>query len=195
MKIYLIRHGQTTGDVEKRYGGAYDDHLTAEGKRQSEHLAGQLTGKNIEMIFHSPLMRAAETAKILAEQMSCPLQETKSLRERNGYGILTGMTEREAREKYPDQVKLLKNINQTVVQGAETYEQFRQRFLEGINNIIESNTLDVIAIITHGGPIRCLLREQLDRKELRKLGDCGYFLLEKNNQGLRLISMHNASYL
>ena len=147
------------------------------------------------MIFHSPLMRAAETAKILAEQMSCPLQETKSLRERNGYGILTGMTEREAREKYPDQVKLLKNINQTVVQGAETYEQFRQRFLEGINNIIERNTLDVIAIITHGGPIRCLLREQLDRKELRKLGDCGYFLLEKNNQGLRLISMHNASYL
>lgn len=35
MKIYLIRHGQTTGDVEDRYGGAYDDELTDKGKNEA----------------------------------------------------------------------------------------------------------------------------------------------------------------
>lgn len=34
MKIYLVRHGETTGDVEDRYGGWYDDHLTDRGKEQ-----------------------------------------------------------------------------------------------------------------------------------------------------------------
>lgn len=38
MKIYLIRHGQTTGDVEDRYGGAYNDELSAKGKVQTHEL-------------------------------------------------------------------------------------------------------------------------------------------------------------
>lgn len=35
MKIYLIRHGESTSDVENRYGGTYNDHLTQKGKAQS----------------------------------------------------------------------------------------------------------------------------------------------------------------
>ena len=31
MKIYLIRHGETTSDIEDRFGGDYDDHLTSHG--------------------------------------------------------------------------------------------------------------------------------------------------------------------
>ena len=37
MKIYLIRHGETTGDIEDRYGGDYDDHLSKNGKQQVEN--------------------------------------------------------------------------------------------------------------------------------------------------------------
>ena len=41
VKIYLIRHGETTGDVEDRYGGAYDDHLSEKEKAQARELAGK----------------------------------------------------------------------------------------------------------------------------------------------------------
>jgi len=49
MRIYLIRHGQTTGDLGDRYGGDYEDHLTEEGKKQSQKLANKLKNKNIEI--------------------------------------------------------------------------------------------------------------------------------------------------
>ena len=51
MKIFLIRHGETTSDVEDRYGGDYDDHLTEKGEQQSEELAEILKDKNIQVIF------------------------------------------------------------------------------------------------------------------------------------------------
>lgn len=38
MNIYLIRHGQTTGDIENRYGGSYDDELSSEGEIQAHKL-------------------------------------------------------------------------------------------------------------------------------------------------------------
>ena len=49
MKIYLIRHGQTTGDLEDRYGGDYDDHLTEEGEQQAKRLAEKLASSGIEI--------------------------------------------------------------------------------------------------------------------------------------------------
>jgi len=63
MKIYLIRHGETTGDIDDRFGGDYDDHLTQRGKSQAQELAEKLKGKRIEIIFVSPRIRAKETAE------------------------------------------------------------------------------------------------------------------------------------
>lgn len=67
MKIYLIRHGESTGDIEKRYGGSYDDHLTEKGRQQIQETTEKLLGKNIEFIFSSTLVRAKEAAKIIQE--------------------------------------------------------------------------------------------------------------------------------
>lgn len=194
MRVYLIRHGQTTGDVENRYGGDYDDHLTEEGRSQSQALADRLAGAEIGIIFHSPLSRAVETAEILVRQLQCSLQKTEALRERNTYGILSGMTQDEARANYPEQVRLLQQVNKTVVEGAESYETFRARLLPGFENIVAHNTHDVIGMVTHGGPIRCLLREHFSQKELKKLGDCAYILLEISGHKRQILMMHHASY-
>lgn len=48
MIIYLARHGQTTGDIENRYGGDYEDYLTNFGKEQSLALAEQLALKHAQ---------------------------------------------------------------------------------------------------------------------------------------------------
>ncbi len=63
MHIIVIRHGQTTGDVEDRYGGAYDDALSPEGEAQVRQLAEELAGKGMQQIYTSPLQRAEQTAQ------------------------------------------------------------------------------------------------------------------------------------
>ena len=87
MKIYLVRHGETTADVEDRYGGDYDDHLTEKGTKQAKDLAKVLSGKGIELIYHSPKIRAVETAQIVAAELKVPLFVMENFRERNNFGV------------------------------------------------------------------------------------------------------------
>jgi broad specificity phosphatase PhoE len=89
MKIYLIRHGETTGDLEDRYGGAYDDHLTEAGELQAIELGRKLKDKHISCIYHSPKIRAVETANILAQIIAVETILIQNLQERNAYGVFT----------------------------------------------------------------------------------------------------------
>ena len=61
MRVFLLRHGQTTGDIEDRFGGTYEDHLTQAGKKQAEELGKKLKGEGIEKVFVSPRIRAIDT--------------------------------------------------------------------------------------------------------------------------------------
>ena len=169
MRIYLIRHGQTTGDVEDRYGGDYEDNLTKEGIRQAEELANQLADRKIEIIFSSPRIRAQETADILSRKFVAKKLILEDIRERNHYGILTGMTKDEAGEKYPDQVKLLKNTKNTIL-GGEDYIIFGNRVKKTFEAILNSD-YQTVTIVSHGGPIRFIFREILRVGEI-KIGDC-----------------------
>ena len=54
----MIRHGESIGDVEERYGGDYDDHLTEKGRQQAKELAEKLGEKGIQLIYSSPRIRA-----------------------------------------------------------------------------------------------------------------------------------------
>jgi len=185
MNIYLIRHGQTTGDIEDRYGGDYDDHLTEEGHKQSEQLAEKLINSNIEIIFCSPKIRAQETAKYLSEKLICEAEIINDLRERNHYGILTGVIKSQAGETHPHLVTLI-NDRTSTIEGAETYESLKERVIKVFKEIIRSDH-ETIAILTHGGVIRAIFREILDEGEIN-IDDCAYALIQKNEDKLQLIS-------
>jgi broad specificity phosphatase PhoE len=186
MKIYLIRHGQTTGDLEDRYGGDYEDHLTEEGKEQSLRLAQKLKHSNIEIIFCSPKIRAQETAGIVSKEIGCNVEVVHNIRERNMYGILTGMVKSKAREKYPEYVGALKNHRHTVPES-EGYEHFGERITKALDAITKQ-PYQTIAILSHGGPISFIFREILKLGDVR-IEDCGFVELEKNGEQLSVIKM------
>jgi len=192
MKIYLIRHGETTGDVEERYGGNYDDHLTEKGIAQSERLAKKLSKSGIQIIFSSPLFRAKETAQILKKCLKCDLRIVEDIRERNKYGIMTGMKKSEAKQKYPEQVELLEDFRKTA-KGAETYSHLKKRVTKAFRKIAGSK-YDVIAVFTHAGPIRCIFREIFKLEELKHIGDCAVFELEKEGGTFSLLNADNAVF-
>jgi broad specificity phosphatase PhoE len=175
MKIYLIRHGQTTGDLEDRYGGDYDDHLTEEGKKQAEELAVELALRGIEIIFCSSLVRAQETAQIVNNKLSVTVETIPELKERNQYGILTGMIKAEAKEKHPEVAQEVKDYKNTI-EGAENYEDFKGR-VKGAFERVKGSGKEVVAVITHGGQIRTIFREILNFGEI-DVTDCAFAVLE-----------------
>jgi len=186
MKIYLCRHGQTTGDIEDRFGGNYDDHLTAEGQQQAQTLAEKLATKGIQIMYVSPLLRAKETAEVVQNNCNCVVEFMEDFRERNSYGILTGLVKAEAQQKYPDQFELTKDPHNNL-EGAEKYEDFCVRLNRAFAEIYNSG-FDTVAIVTHGGPIRVFFREIQKLGEI-KIADCAFALLEKTPDSLKVIEL------
>jgi len=181
MKIFFIRHGETSGDVEKRLGGAYDDHLSLEGNEQARALAIKLADKGIELLYVSPFIRTQETAAYLTEKIGCPTITDPDLKERDQYGFLTGLVKSYAETRYSDIMFQLRNplFN---LEGAETYEDFRARVTAAFERITADDKHKVVAVLWHGGPMRILFRHILGKGEIR-YSDCGYVALEKGEDG------------
>lgn len=171
MKLFLIRHGETTGDVEDRYGGSYDDDLTQRGQQQAEELAGKLAGEGIQKIFCSPLVRAKQTAEFLRVKTHTEVVELHDVRERNHYGVLSGMTKADAKRDYPELVELVADKHSTV-EGGESHKDFSDRVESAFAEVQNSNH-DTIAVLTHGGVLRYIFRDILGLGEI-KVGDCGF---------------------
>lgn len=186
MTIYLIRHGETTGDIEDRFGGDYEDHLTEKGQEQSRQLSEKLADKGIETIFSSPKIRAQETARILNQKLNIEIETVEDIRERNHYGVMTGMIKTEARKEYPDLIKLLSDTRNTI-KGGEDYYGFGQRIEKGLEKITTSNH-KTVAVVSHGGPIRYFFREIMGKGEI-KIGDCAFAELETQGKNLKIISL------
>ena len=174
MKIYLIRHGETTGDLEDRYGGAYDDHLTERGHEQIQSTATKLVDTKIEVLLTSPLIRAKETAEIISKELDINVRVLDGLQERN-YGVLGGLTKAEALEKYPEAVEFHKDPRNTDPQG-ESWQAFNERVIGTFTAIAERDK-GVVALVSHGGPIKTILRH-LDQPIPDQIGDGGVILLD-----------------
>lgn len=194
MKIYLIRHGETTGDIEDRFGGDYDDHLTEKGRQQSQDLAKKLQNKNIEIIYASSKMRARETADEIAKSLSIPVEIMENLKERNNYGVLTGMTKSEAKQKHPvDFEKISKDKTYHDVTGSESYDDIKTRCLKVFEEILQSG-YNTIAIISHGGIISTYVREFLTEGKNIKLGDCSILEITKMDDKFSLSCLYGAEF-
>jgi broad specificity phosphatase PhoE len=193
MKIYLIRHGQTTGDVENRYGGSYDDKLSDKGKIQANELADKLTNSGIQILYCSPLIRAQQTAEILKTKLNCEIKIVEGLKERNKNGILTGMTKDEAKIKYPELVEELKDYRNQI-QGAESQEDFAERIKKAFIEITSALDYSTVGILTHGMPVWVIFEDILNDREIVNIADCAYAVLNKEDQKLTLDKSDGIEY-
>lgn len=176
MKIFIIRHGQTTSDIEGRYGGDYDDHITPLGVKQAKALAEKLKTAGIQMLFVSSRIRAQETAKILYQRLKTGVKTDPDLRERNLYGVLTGMTVAEAQKKFPKEVEMLKNVQNTLPKG-EMADDFTRRIFDAFWRISKLE-FQTVGIVTHGGVIRRIYKHILHIPYELNVGDCAFFEVE-----------------
>ena len=83
--VYFTRHGETVWNVENKICGATDIALTDKGRQQAIDLGRRISEEKIQidMILYSPLIRAAETAKIISKITGIPAKEEMRLTEQN----------------------------------------------------------------------------------------------------------------
>ena len=178
MKIYLIRHGESESDVKERYDGEYDDHLTEKGLDDAREVAAKLAGSGVQIIFSSPKIRALQTAEILARELKCSMLVKAGLAEQDIYGAYPDLSMEYPEEEYRRLGELLASHDE--IEGVETREYFRDRVASCFSEIVETKR-DVVAVVTHGGPIRAILRETVKSNEYGKIGNGCIIELEKEN--------------
>jgi probable phosphoglycerate mutase len=152
--LYLIRHGETYWNREKRLQGQLDSDLTDEGIRQAERIANKLNGICFNALYSSDLKRAIHTAHIISKYIKyAPVIYDKRLRERN-FGLFQGYTWREITEKYPAEAAAeLSGDPMNEVPGGESKIQLLDRAKGFFADVILKHAGKKILVISHGGII------------------------------------------
>ncbi len=152
-KLFLVRHGQSAGNAEGRFGGHSPTPLSTLGLKQADAAAQALQKESITAIYSSDLLRAVQTAEPLSRLIDVPIIATSAFRERN-VGVLEGLTFDESKAAYPDDFYALVNrdLNHKITRG-ESYRQLLERSTEELWKILNSHIGDRIAIFSHTGVI------------------------------------------
>src|SRR6186713_805463 len=155
-RLYLIRHGQSAGNAEGRFGGHGPTPLSELGKRQAEKTARVLAAEGVSAIYSSDLLRAVQTAEPLAKLLNLEIKTSSAFRERN-VGVLEGLTFDESKEQFPrDYYALInRNIHHVITEG-ESYRHLLRRITAELRNILRNHQRERIAIYSHTGAI-CFL--------------------------------------
>ncbi|MBV6495556.1 MAG: histidine phosphatase family protein [Acidobacteria bacterium ACB1] len=152
-KLFLVRHGQSAGNAEGRFGGHSPTPLSTLGVKQADAAAQALQKEGITAIYSSDLLRAVQTAEPLSRLIDVPIVATSAFRERN-VGVLEGLTFDESKAAYPNDFYALVNrdLNHKITHG-ESYRQLLERSTEELWKILNSHMGDRIAIFSHTGVI------------------------------------------
>jgi probable phosphoglycerate mutase len=202
-QVLLIRHGQSQGNAEGRFGGHTDTPLSARGRAEARRTAHTLASESFSAIVCSDLARAIETASPLAKITGLELQTAEAFRERS-VGVMEGLTFEEAAEQYPEQyAALLRRDFEHVLLGGESYRQTLDRASRKLDELVEQYQGGRIAIYTHTGTI-CILALHimgaLDAPELKPVWvasrNCGISRFELREDGfVRVLTINDTRHL
>ena len=189
-RIILVRHGETQQHEEPMFIGQYDVPLSDEGRAQAvaagqeivnlmaEDVEAEMLGMDkfgkepmpaIERIYASDLVRAKETADIIAdavnkaypqliEMTGSPIKVKldEGLREIS-LGAWDGHPIREIAEEYPEEYERRgKDIFAFKMRGAESFYDMQYRVKAALRNILRNDDAKDIIIVAHSGVIRAL---------------------------------------
>jgi probable phosphoglycerate mutase len=201
--IVLIRHGQSQGNAEGRFGGHTDTPLSPLGRKQAAATATALANETFNAIYSSDLPRAIETASPLAQLTGVEIQPAEAFRERS-VGVMEGLTFEEAAEQHPEQYgALLRRDFEHVLLGGESYRQTLDRASQKLDEVIEEYSGGRIVVFTHTGTICILvlhLMGALDAPELKPVwiatSNCGISRFDLRNDGfVRVIAINDTRHL
>lgn len=155
----MVRHGQTDSNVAKLImGQRIDESLNGVGRQQAEELALDMKDLQFDVIFSSPLKRAAETAAIIAKGRAAPVILRGELKERD-FGSVSGKSWAEADAIAGAEPGNLKEVDRHLdydyrPYGGESAEDVKDRLKRIIAEIKEKYSDKRVLLVAHGGILR-----------------------------------------
>ena len=158
LKLYIVRHGETEWNVIKRFQGQLNTPLTEKGMEKLRETGKKLENVLFDEVYTSELGRTVASAEIILNEnrgYRNKKMELKKLAELNEvyFGVWQGLTYEEVFLKYPEEANNyfynVKNYKAENVE-AENLKDALERFLKGINKILDSHESGNILVVTHG---------------------------------------------
>jgi probable phosphoglycerate mutase len=161
--FWLIRHGETAWNAERRLQGWRDVPLNDVGveqaRRLGEHLRSGLFDHAVEVIVSSDLGRAYETARLAAGHFELPIASNPALRERS-YGVYEGRDWKELSGAglSGDAAINFRDPHHVVEQG-ETQHMFEVRVTQAFEALAREHRGRKVMVFSHGGVIDVIWRK------------------------------------
>ena len=202
-RLYFIRHGQSGGNAEGRFGGHGPTPLSDLGREQAEKTAKVLAKEGIDVIYSSDLLRAVQTAEPLAKLLGLKVNTSEAFRERH-VGVLEGLTFDESKRDFPTDYYALVNrdIHHVITEG-ESYRELLRRITAKLNDVVRAHPSERIAIYSHTGAICFLILHLLGaihrgtkRTPWIVTSNCGINRFElRGPRNVRLLALNDTRHL
>lgn len=157
-KIIFVRHGEAEGNLKRIFQGWTDSDLTPKGYQQAEKVAKRLKAEKIDIMYSSPLKRAFETARLIAEEQGIKdILIAEGLKEING-GDWENQEWDQLPVKWPEEYTTWEtNPHLHCMPMGESMREAFDRTIDSTMNIIKGNQGKSICIVTHGTVLRTLM--------------------------------------
>jgi len=162
--ILITRHGATAYNDQDLLQGLIDNGLSERGIEQAELLAERLKHENIDVIFHSPLLRARQTTEIVNRFHRTKLESIKAFTEMD-MGTWEGLNLFDVIKEKPDIYQKWLTDPETGVPGGESFTQVFSRVQPGVKKILKAEEKHIL-IVAHAMVNRAILGNLLEMHAL-----------------------------
>ncbi len=159
--LWLIRHGRTVGDADRRYVGRTDLPMSRDGEAEIERVRRFLAGRPLDRILCSDLVRSRRTAEILADGRSVPIEVEPGLREID-MGTWEGRERAELARTDPVAWRARgADLAGFRPPGGESFGDVAERVAKVMSRLEMDSSPDHVLIAVHAGVNRVLLARLL----------------------------------
>ncbi|MBF8984488.1 histidine phosphatase family protein [Lutibacter sp. B2] len=180
-KLFLIRHGETTWNVESKAQGAKNIELSEVGRQQAAYLAERISKYKIDYIFSSDLDRAYETASIIGGKINKEVSQIGDLREMS-FGKWEGLTQKQIKEVYKEHFIVWRNNpHKADIPDGERLIDVQNRALRAVNDVVDKHKGKNILIVSHGVTIKTIILG------IMGIGLSDFYKITQNNTCINVI--------
>ena len=193
MRLYFVRHGESEANLQEVFSNRGLKHgLTQRGRAQAASLAQKLAGCQVTRLFSSPLLRATQTAEILADGLGVPYEVADALREFD-VGVLEGRSDpaswQVCHEVFREWMELGRWDRR--IEGGESLNQIRERFVPFLEEVVtqHKDAPGGVVLIGHGGLYHSMLplvlaNVDLDTVQRHPMDNADIVVAEPGQEGL-----------
>lgn len=197
--VLLVRHGQTKSNITGYFMGWSNEDISDLGYAQVRSLSSRLAEFPIATIYTSPLKRAMNTARILAEPHKLELNVLDDLTE-IGLGDWQGLHRDEVSQKWPE-IWRQSRIDPSVVTfpNGENFQQLTERAVRAFNRIVADNTNRHTLAVTHDAVIRVLAAHVLGTSNSiyrhMEINNASLSVIRVEDDRMRLVTLNDTAHL